>query len=230
MTTNKPQKLSWQFDDLAQKVQVAPRHLAAKLVLQFLAKKSNDSGESWHGYESIAAHCSLSRSQTALALKYLRDKLKLVSWTKGTGGSQKQSTNIYALNLQCIQDLIKAQGVFDPETGKLIRVESDNRTGVESDHRTGLVVKSSPMKPLFGYQSSPMKAKVESDDRTVTTIEPPNKNNPQLSVDDGGFVFSDKEPKPDNQTDKPDQSNQPDKQSLPEGFVWEGDVVIQVGA
>ena len=183
--TQQHRKLSWQYDDLAQKIQVEPRQLAAKLVLRHLASKADDKGRSHHGYESIAAHCSISRSQTAEALKHLRDVLKIVAWTKGTGGSRKQSHNIYTLDLKVMKELIKTQSVFDPETGKLLHVESADQTRVESAGRTGLIVKSSPMKPLFGRKSSPMKAEVESDHRTVTPIEPPNKNNPQKSNDDG---------------------------------------------
>jgi hypothetical protein len=190
MIQKKTRKPSWEYDDLAQKIQVASRRLAAKLVLQFLAKKANDAGESHHGYASIAAHCSIARSQVPSALKYLRDTLKIVAWTKGFGGAKKQDTNRYRLSLVAMRKLIAEQCVFHPETGKLIRVESVQRTGVESAERTGLVIKSSLLKVPDPTQSSLLNVKVESAQQPVTTIEPPNKINPQLSVKDEGLVFS----------------------------------------
>lgn len=191
MIQKKTRKPSWEYDDLAQKIQVASRRLAAKLVLQFLAKKANDAGESHHGYASIAAHCSIARSQVPSALKYLRDTLKLVAWTKGFGGAKKQDTNRYRLSLAAMRKLVVEQDVFHPETGKLIRVESAQRTGVESAQPTGLVIKSSLL------NTSDPTSRVCSTDlsRGCSTacnphIEPPEKSNPQLSVKDEGLVFS----------------------------------------
>jgi hypothetical protein len=167
----KPRKASWEYDDLAQKIQVESRQLAAKLVLRHLASKSNDSGESHHGLRSIAAHCSISRSQTALALKYLRDVLNVVKWTTGRGGNQ-QATNRYILRLDAMRSLVASQGVFDPRTGKLLRSESDDRTGIKSDDKTRLNPEPSPMVGLGIAKASPMSSKSESDGRTQTTIGP----------------------------------------------------------
>ncbi len=212
MIQKKTRKPSWQYDDLAQKIQVASRRLSAKLVLQFLAKKANDAGESHHGYASIAAHCSIARSQVPSALKYLRDTLGVVTWTKGFGGAKKQDTNRYRLSLAAMRKLIAQQCVFHPETGKLIRVESVQRTGVESAERTGLKIKSRLLNAL-----DPSSRVCLTDlSRGCSTacnphIEPPEKSNPQLSVSDGG-VF----PK-ENQTT-----------GLPHGFVWRDGKVIQM--
>ena len=180
-TTITTRKLSWQYDDLAQKIQVSPRQLAAKLVLRHLASKSNDRGESHHGYFSIAAHCSIARRQVSPALKYLRT-LGLVGWTTGKGGPKKQNTNRYTLNLAVMRKLVAEQGVFHPETGKLIRVECVEDTGVECGQRTGLVIQSSALNSTKPAQSSALSVKVECGERTVTTIEPPNKSNPQVSI------------------------------------------------
>jgi hypothetical protein len=185
MIQNKTRKASWEYDDLAQKIQVSPRQLAAKLVLRHLASKSNDSGESHHGYASIAAHCSIARRQVSPALKYLRN-LGLVGWTTGKGGPKKQNTNRYALNLAVMRKIVRQQGVFHPETGKLVRVECVEDTGVECGERTGLVVKSSALNSTKPVQSSALNVKVECGQRTETTIEPPDKSNPKISIGCGG--------------------------------------------
>jgi hypothetical protein len=117
---NKVRKPSWLFLDLAFKIQVAPRHYAAKLVLLFLAKTANNSGRSYHGYRSISAHLQLGHSAIHTALCCLRDELGILTWQQGSGGFQKKDTNDYRLDLQAMTALVEAQGIFNAE-GKLIR-------------------------------------------------------------------------------------------------------------
>jgi hypothetical protein len=120
----KTRKLSWQYEDLAFKIQVAPRHFAARDLLRFLGKAANDGGTSHYGYESLMANCGI-RSRTAMAttVKYLLtvgiDEVKqpILTRTQGDG----KNTSRYKLHLGAMQKLVKHQGVFDPETGKLIR-------------------------------------------------------------------------------------------------------------
>lgn len=182
-------KLSWQYHDLAQKIQVESRRLAAKLVLLHLGSKANDAGESFHGYDSIAAHCSIARSRVAPALKYLRDDLKVVSWERGTGGPKQQDTNRYTLNLTAMKRLVAKQGVFDAVTGKLLRdsVEARQETEVESGKQTGLKGQSSPLKhsveslEQVGQSpvESPERTGVESRQRSVApSVNPQGKSNP----------------------------------------------------
>jgi len=117
---NKVRKASWLFLDLAFKIQVAPRHYAAKLVLLFLAKTANNSGRSYHGYRSISAHLQLGHSAIHTALVYLRDDLGILAWQQGSGGFQKRDTNDYILDLKAMTALVASQSIFS-ENGKLIR-------------------------------------------------------------------------------------------------------------
>jgi hypothetical protein len=201
--TNKTHKLSWQYDDLAQKIQVAPRHLAAKLVLRHLASKANDAGESRHGYFSIAKHCCIAQGKVSSALRYLRDKLKVVTWIAGTGGPKAQDTSVYTLNLRQMQHLVKTQGAFDPETGKLIRVLAPKGTGVLAPK--GIRPKGSVVAPQGTRQPSVLAPNdvSPSSSGVCNPHEPPERANPQLSVNDGSVSFS-----------------KPDQESLPVGFVW----------
>lgn len=206
MTTKKPttRKLSWQYDDLAQKIQVGRRQGNAKHVLRHLGSKANDKGQSHHGYDSIAAHCSIARSRITPALKYLRDTLKIVTWVKGTGGNPKQpETSLYTLNLAAMKKLVQSQGVFDAGTGKLIRTQSVDETTSQSRKETGLVLRASPLKEGDNGQPSPLKDSTQSRQRSVTLNEPSNKNNPHVSVDDGGLVFKDPVQLPDSKSDLP---------------------------
>src|ERR1039458_1112427 len=86
-------KPSWQYDDLAFKIQVPPRQQTSKLILLFLGKVSDDKGQSFYGYGSIAAHCCIARTKIPHALQKLHS-LGIVTWKSGTGGPQKQDTNI----------------------------------------------------------------------------------------------------------------------------------------
>jgi hypothetical protein len=108
---NKVRKASWLFLDLAFKIQVAPRHYAAKLVLLFLAKTANNSGRSYHGYRSISAHLQLGHSAIHTALVYLRDDLGILAWQQGSGGFQKRDTNDYILDLKAMTALVASQSI-----------------------------------------------------------------------------------------------------------------------
>jgi hypothetical protein len=201
-------KLSWQYDDLAKKIQ-CPDRLAAKLVLRHLGSSADDLGQSHHGYNSIAAHCSINRRRVSPALRYLRDDLKIVTWVKGVGGIKKQDTNLYRLNLPAMKRLIATQGVFDA-TGNLIRVEGREDTGVEGHQSTGLKVKSKGVRALDKAKSRDLVSKVEGRESTVTLNEPSNKSKPSLS--EGLSEFSSVE----------------NLISPPDGFVVKGDRLIRV--
>jgi hypothetical protein len=187
MTTVKrtARKLSWVYDDLAQQIQVDNRHLAAKLVLRHLGSKANDTGESHHGYLSIAAHCSIARSQVSLALKYLRDNLKILTWVKGTGGPKSGDTNRFRLSLSAMRQLVREQKIFDIN-GKLIRVESAQQPSIQSAQQPSKKAQSSLLKGGNKGQSSLLKAPVESAQQPLTLNEPSDKSNPQLTRDDKG--------------------------------------------
>jgi hypothetical protein len=121
----KPRKLSWQYEDLAFKIQLAPRQFAARNLLRFLGKVANDGGTSHYGYVSLMANCDVrSRSAMATAVKYLLTvgiaeiKQPILTRTKGGIGND---TSHYKLHLGAMQKLVEHQGIFDPETGKLIR-------------------------------------------------------------------------------------------------------------
>jgi hypothetical protein len=208
--TSKPthRKLSWQYNDLAGMIQVAPRHLAAKLVLLHLGKAANDKGQSHHGYDSIAAHGSIARRQVSPALKYLRDTLKIVTWVKGTGGPRQQDTSLYTLNLAAIRKLIESQGVFDAGTGKLIRVECAQRTGLKPQSSALDALESSALNDKNRLSRVRSTTSVECGQRTVTLNEPSDKNNPHLQpsarAQVGDIGLSGKEPAqlPDLQTDQ----------------------------
>jgi hypothetical protein len=121
----KSRKLSWQYEDLAFKIQVAPRHFAARNLLRFLGKVANDGGTSHHGYASLMANCDIrSRSTMYVAIHYLLTvgiaeiKQPILTRTKGGIGNE---TSHYKLHLGAMQALVRHQGIFDIETGKLIR-------------------------------------------------------------------------------------------------------------
>jgi hypothetical protein len=120
-----PRKLSWQYHDLAYKIRLAPRHFAATNLLRFLGKVANDGGTSHYGYASLMANCDVrSRSAMATTVKYLLTVgiaevgQPILTRTKGGIGNE---TSHYKLHLGAMQALVKHQGIFDPETGKLIR-------------------------------------------------------------------------------------------------------------
>ena len=114
-TTRKP---SWVIEDLAWKIQVkTPAH---KTVLAFLAKQANDSGRSYAGYQYMLRACSIgSKTTMSRALRALKD-LGILMWVQG-GGGEVSDTNTYTLSLAAMRRVVKEQGVFDMETGKLIR-------------------------------------------------------------------------------------------------------------
>src|ERR1039458_10204906 len=85
-TKTKQRKLAWQFEDLAWKIQLPKRQMAAKLLLCFLAKQANNSGSSYAGYKYNMLHTNI-RSETTFsnALKYLAG-LGLLWWQAWRGG------------------------------------------------------------------------------------------------------------------------------------------------
>jgi|ERR1039458_3450098 hypothetical protein len=87
-TKTKQRKLAWQFEDLAWKIQLPKRQMAAKLLLCFLAKQANNSGSSYAGYKYNMLHTNI-RSETTFsnALKYL-EGLGLLSWKSLGGGHE----------------------------------------------------------------------------------------------------------------------------------------------
>jgi hypothetical protein len=119
---------SWETLDLAMVIQFPKNVQAPRLMLWFLAKVGKN-GISFHGYQSIAAHTGLSKDGIIRGLKYLRDELHILTWKSGGGGLNKKETNRYQLDLRAMRDLVRSQGVFDPETGKLLSYSRDCYAG-----------------------------------------------------------------------------------------------------
>ena len=91
------------------------------------------------------------------ALRALKD-LGILMWVQG-GGGEVSDTNTYTLSLAAMRRVVKEQGVFDMETGKLIRQSrpspvtvpasipltescSDGLGGVASTDKTDTTVRS----------------------------------------------------------------------------------------
>lgn len=167
---HKPRNPSWQYCDLAHRVQFPPKHLAARLILWFLAKTANNSGRSYHGYRSITAHTGLTHTNISNALKFLRDDHKILTWDKGNGGQQGNGTNIYQLDLKAMKELVSKQGVFNAETGKLL-IYSEGTSPATGDIREAtpspLEAGTSPFRertsPLDAGTSPATGAKLSSD-------------------------------------------------------------------
>lgn len=121
---------SWNFLDLATKVQFPSGVQAPRILLWFLAKAGNN-GFSFHGYRSIMSHTGLSKDGISRAAKYLRE-LGILTWESGGGGAIKRQTNRYQLHLDAMKELISRQGVFDPETGKLLEHSQSSPAGKTS--------------------------------------------------------------------------------------------------
>jgi hypothetical protein len=161
----KKQKPSWHFLRAAARIQTGKRNLSAKLVLLFLADAANDQGQSWHGLRSISAFCNgMSISAVHEALCFLRDYLHILSWRQGSGGPNRKDTNTYTLNLQAMQDLIVAQGVFDTK-GKLIY------KGEPAAEAQSLPLTGSESVPLSGSSVVSAKASVVSAEASVPSAE-----------------------------------------------------------
>jgi hypothetical protein len=116
-------KLSWQYHDLASKIQLAPRKFAATELLRFLGKAANDGGTSHHGYASLAANTGIRKlDNVRIAIQYLLTvgiaEVKQPILTRKTGVGK--NTSHYKLHLGAMQAVVKHQGIFD-EAGKLIR-------------------------------------------------------------------------------------------------------------
>jgi hypothetical protein len=167
---NKVRKASWLFLDLAFKIQVAPRHYAAKLVLLFLAKTANNSGKSYHGYRSISAHLQLGHSAIHTALCYLRDELGILTWQQGSGGFQKKNTNDYRLDLQAMTALVEAQGIFNAE-GKLIRNATYTPQPADDSHFHSVEPTEAKSLPLSGISVVSTERAVVSTERKVVSTE-----------------------------------------------------------
>lgn len=241
-TPKATRKPSWEYQNLAWKIQFPAKRLGAKLALLFLAKAANDRGESHHSYNSIAAHCSISCRSVSRSLRYL-DTLKVVVWMTGRGGTE-QGTNRYKLDLQMMRGVIKAQGVFDPETLKIIRNEGhddpsneghDDSSSRQSEGHDDIQATDNSDRARDNSDTSVGQQRHEL--RTPcptnvhrTSIERPEKQPPlehpvpptppgKDSVCLSGM--------PDGQSEKPFPEGLPD---LPEGYkrVWVGDDIQEV--
>jgi hypothetical protein len=160
----KVRKASWQCQDLAWKIDVGARHYATKLVLLFLAKSANDSLKTYHGYRSIAVHTGLTNEAIRKATVRLRDELGILSWESG-GGSE---TNHYRLNLAAMTELVKQQGVFDVDSGRLLKyLETPQPSGaVPSNPEAGLTTTLPPQPRVY--------------DPPTETADPPTHKNETL--------------------------------------------------
>lgn len=172
-TTRKP---SWVIEDLAWKIQVkTPAH---KTVLAFLAKQANDSGRSYAGYRYMLQACSVgSRTTLSLALRALKD-LGILTWVQG-GGGEASDTNTYTLNLAAMRRVVKEQGVFDMETGKLVRTKPSPVTVPAFETPTGSSHRTQPS-PVTG-KPSPVEVATESSaggDRVQSLYCNPLQSNP----------------------------------------------------
>jgi hypothetical protein len=113
----KTRKLSWLYEDLAHQI-ILPHHLAAILILRYLAKGSNDAGRHYVSRATVCADCGgLSTNTFNRALKYLNN-LGILSWKKGFGNqySDANVASTYQLHLKAMQQLITEQGVFMAST------------------------------------------------------------------------------------------------------------------
>jgi hypothetical protein len=117
MNKKQPRKLSWQYHDLAQKIQTGPRQHSAKLLLVFLGSVANDKGKPWPGYKAIMRNKSIRKKDTPAAALAVWKTAGILSWESGQGGG-RDGTNKYRLNLDAMRALVNEQGLFDVETGK----------------------------------------------------------------------------------------------------------------
>jgi hypothetical protein len=111
----KPRKASWLFEDLSWKI-ILPKHLAAMLVMRYLAKMANDSGRSYASQTTICAVCGgLSTSTIYEAIQCLSE-LGVLTWVRGHGNqhSKDNIANTYQLHLTAMRRLVKEQGIYDP--------------------------------------------------------------------------------------------------------------------
>jgi hypothetical protein len=122
MNKKQPRKPSWQYHDLAQKIQAGPRQHSAKLVLVFLGSVANDEGKSHHGYESVKRHTGIRKDKTVLAALELWKSAGILDWEPGQGGG-REGTNKYTLNIEAMKALVKEQGQFNSETGRSLSNE-----------------------------------------------------------------------------------------------------------
>lgn len=176
-------KLSWQYDDLAGKIQLAPRQFAASRLLCFLGKAANDGGTSHHGYASLMSNTGIrSRHSVADAIKYLLtvgiEEVKQPILTRTKGGMGKETSH-YKLHLGAMQKLVQHQGIFDIETGKLARYKQSECVPVSGDTGVPVTDRGVPVTDTGctreGYRGVPV-----SD--TQTLIEPsnnPHEGNPK---------------------------------------------------
>jgi hypothetical protein len=161
------QKPSWQIQALAEQIQFPSRHFSATQILNFLARKTNDAGVSFHGYESIKSHTNVKTNRgVSLGLQFIKAYSTLIvgepilTWVRGTGGATKKRTSVYKLHLVAMQKMVRLQGVFD-ENGRRKYSQSSILNEQES----------SILSTLDDGQSSILSASVEYPHRT---------SNPQL--------------------------------------------------
>ena len=151
----KPPKTSWQYLCLAELIQIeraeGPDKTqnkkanfgtdAAHKLIMFLARKANDAGESYHGYQSICLRSDI-RSETTLghAIAFWCRLGILAFESKGSD----KGTNLYRLNLEAMKALIVKQEWFDL-SGKQIKFRgkdtltvgvSDTLTVGEPNHQS----------------------------------------------------------------------------------------------
>ncbi len=113
--TVKTRKPSWLYEDLSWKI-ILPQHLAAMLVMRYLAKMANDSGRCYASQTTICAVCGgLSTSTIYEAVLYLCE-LGILTWVRGHGNqySKDNVSNTYQLHLMAMRRLVKEQGIYDP--------------------------------------------------------------------------------------------------------------------
>src|SRR5437870_13876922 len=79
-------------------------------VLLVLSNHSDGKGECWPSYKQLMEETAYSSEQTiADALKYLRDKLGILTWRKGWGNNYRHVANMYKLDYSAMCRLVKKQ-------------------------------------------------------------------------------------------------------------------------
>jgi len=185
---NKIRKASWLYEDLAWKIQTPT--IACKLILTFLGKTANNAGKSYASYEYMRASTMIKSDSTiSTALQFLRDGLGILEWIPGGRGFINDS-NRYTLKLAAMKTLVKSQGIFDSETGKLIEaspmvVGAPSPMVVDASVSVKAKSDSNPCETV----SNPCES--DSNARRVTLY----KNNPQINQPSKGESINGTDPK-----------------------------------
>jgi hypothetical protein len=170
-------KNSWQCLDLAWKIDVGARHYATKLVLTFLAKTVNESCKTYHGYRSISTHTGLTHEAIRKAIVRLRDEFGILTWKRGQGGNQDApDTNDYTLNLTAMKDLVRRQGIFNVDTGRLLKYEVPPQPSEEGSDGVPPQLKRGTSPIETGYLPNPAKQNTlveQHSDRSNPLKDPP---------------------------------------------------------